>query len=204
MVRVKICGITNLEDAHHAVDCGADALGFIFYPGSPRFIDPDRARCIIAELPPLMTTVGLFVNEPPVRIREIADFCGLNVIQLHGDELPDQCSHPPYRVVKAVRLETGMTAESMPKYPVSALLLDASVPGQYGGTGQLCDWETAAGFAAQQRIILAGGLKPGNVAEAVQRVRPYGVDVSSGVEASPGRKDPEKVAQFIRMAKEPI
>lgn len=204
MVRVKICGITNPADAQHAAACGADALGFIFYPGSPRFVAPDRARCIIADLPPFVTTVGLFVNEPSARIREIADFCGLNVIQLHGDEGPELCNHPPYRVIKALRLQDGMSPDTMPDYKASALLLDASVPGQYGGTGQVCDWGLAAEFASQRKVILAGGLTPANVAEAVERVRPYGVDVSSGVESAAGKKDAEKVAQFIRMAKESI
>jgi phosphoribosylanthranilate isomerase len=201
--RVKICGITNSEDAHHASLCGADALGFVFYPGSPRFVEPERARRIIADLPPLMTAVGLFVNEAPVRIREMVDFCGLDTVQLHGDEQPDQCSYPPCRVIKAVRLQKDMKSSGVfAAYPVSALLLDACVPGQFGGTGQQCDWTEAAFIAAQYRVILAGGLNPENVVEAVRQVHPYGVDVSSGVEMRPGQKDPEKVAQFIRRAKE--
>lgn len=204
MIRVKICGITRLEDALHAVHCGADALGFVFYPGSPRFVDPDRARCIVAELPPFVTTVGLFVNEPPVRIREICEYCGLNVVQLHGDEDPAHCSHPPYRVIKALRLDQKFDSAQLHQYEVSAFLLDASIPGQYGGTGQLCDWDLATRIAANHRIILAGGLTPENVTRAVQEVRPYGVDVSSGVEEQPGIKHPEKVAQFIRRAKETI
>ena len=200
--RVKICGITNLEDARHAAACGADALGFVFYPGSPRFVNPDTARRIIADLPPLVTTVGLFVNEHPARIREMVEFCGLSTVQLHGDEEPDQCSYPPCRVIKALRLKETMKDDVFASYQVSALLLDAYVPNQFGGTGQRCDWSQAATLAAQHRVILAGGLNPENVAEAVRQVHPYGVDVSSGVEAKPGQKDPEKVAQFIRMAKE--
>lgn len=200
--RVKICGITNVEDALHASTCGADALGFVFYPGSPRCVDPDQARRIIAELPPLLTTVGLFVNEPPVRIREIVEFCGLNAVQLHGDEEPSQCSYPPYRVIKALRLRQAMDAGVFSAYRVSALLLDAYSPDKFGGTGQLCDWDRAAEIASRHRVILAGGLDPDNVASAVGRVCPYGVDVSSGVEKQPGQKDPEKVARFIRMAKE--
>lgn len=203
--RVKICGITDLEDARHASVCGADALGFIFYPGSPRFIDPDQAKWIIADLPPLVTTVGLFVNEAPARIREIVDFCGLDTVQLHGDEQPDQCSFPRCRVIKAVRLKKQMShSEACDAYQVSALLLDAYVPDRFGGTGHRCDWAQAALIAAQHRVILAGGLNPENVAEAVRQVRPYGVDVSSGVESKPGRKDPEKVARFIRAAKEAL
>ena len=202
--RVKICGITNLNDAHHAAACGADALGFVFYPGSPRFVDPDTARRIIAELPPLVTTVGLFVNEHPARIREMVDFCGLNTIQLHGDEEPDQCCYPPCRVIKALRLRGDMQSSLFSAYKVSALLLDAFVPNQFGGTGHRCDWAQAAAVASQHRVILAGGLNSENVAEAVRQVHPYGVDVSSGVEEKPGQKDPEKVARFIRMAKEAL
>ena len=202
--QVKICGITNIDDALHAAACGADALGFVFYPGSPRFIDPDRARQIIAELPPFLTTVGLFVNEPPARIREMVEFCGLNTVQLHGDEGPDQCCYPPCRVIKALRLKPEMDDGFFSSFPVSALLLDAYVPDQYGGTGHRCDWEKAAEIASAHRVILAGGLSPDNVAEAVQQVHPYGVDVSSGVEKKPGQKDPEKVASFIRMAKEAL
>jgi phosphoribosylanthranilate isomerase len=202
--RVKICGITNLEDARHASTCGADALGFVFYPGSPRFINPDLARRIIAELPPLVTTVGLFVNEPPTRIREMVEFCGLNTVQLHGDEEPNQCNYPPCRVIKALRLKEKMEKSVFASYHVSALLLDAYVPDRFGGTGQCCDWQQAAAIAALQRVILAGGLNPENVADAVRQVQPYGVDVSSGVEKVPGQKDPEKVARFIRMAKEAL
>jgi phosphoribosylanthranilate isomerase len=202
--RVKICGITNLEDARHASVCGADALGFVFYPDSPRFIKPQLARQIIAELPPLVTTVGLFVNETPAYIREVVALCGLNTVQLHGDEQPDQCSYPPCRVIKALRLHDQLGDGLFATYRVAALLLDAYVPERFGGTGHRCDWQRAAVVAAQYRVILAGGLNPQNVAEAVRQVRPYGVDVSSGVEARPGKKDPEKVAQFIRMAKEAL
>jgi phosphoribosylanthranilate isomerase len=202
--RVKICGITNLDDAHHAAACGADALGFVFYPGSSRIENPDMARRIIAELPPLVTTVGLFVNEPPARSREMVDFCGLNTVQLHGDEEPDQCCYPPCRVIKAFRLRGDMQDSLFAAYKVSALLLDAFVPDQFGGTGHRCDWTKAAAIASQHRVILAGGLNPENVAEAVRQVHPYGVDVSSGVEEKPGQKDPEKVARFIRMAKEAL
>ena len=200
--RVKICGITNLEDALHASACGADALGFVFYAGSPRCVDPHLVRRIIAELPPLVTTVGLFVNENPVRIREMVEFCGLNTIQLHGDEKPDQCSYPPCRVIKALRLNGPQMDGVFAAYRVAALLLDAYVPDHFGGTGQRCDWQLAAAIAAQHRVILAGGLNADNVAEAVRQVRPYGVDVSSGVEKQPGQKDPEQVARFIRMARE--
>ena len=202
--RVKICGMTNLDDAHQASACGADALGFVFYPESPRYIEPEQARRIIADLPPLITTVGLFVNEPPARIRETVAFCGLDTVQLHGEEEPDQCSYPPCRVIKALRLKDDLDDGLIASYRVAALLLDAYVPGQFGGTGQCCDWTRAAQLASRHRLILAGGLTPDNVTEAVRQVRPYGVDVSSGVEKRPGKKDPDQVAMFIHMAKEAL
>ena len=202
MVKVKICGITNLDDALHAAACGADALGFVFYAGSPRCVKPETVAGICAQLPPFVSRVGLFVNEAPERIREIAGQCGLDVLQLHGDEPPDACTLPPFRVIKGVRPRTLADLPALSSYPVSALLVDAAVPGHYGGTGQRADWHLAREIVARHRVILAGGLMPANVAEAVREVRPYAVDVSSGVEASPGRKDPEKVAQFMRMARE--
>jgi len=202
MVKVKICGITNLDDALHAAACGADALGFVLYARSPRCVTPETVAGICAQLPPLLTRVGLFVNEAPERIREIAGQCGLDVLQLHGDESPDACTLPPFRVIKGVRPRTLADLPALSSYPVSALLVDAAVAGQYGGTGRRADWHLAREIVARHRVILAGGLTPANVAEAVREVRPYAVDVSSGVEASPGRKDPEKVAQFMRMARE--
>jgi phosphoribosylanthranilate isomerase len=202
MPRVKICGITNLDDARYASACGADALGFVFYKDSPRCVDPGQAQRIIAELPPMITTVGLFVNESPDRIRQTVEFCGLNAVQLHGDEKPDQCCYAPYRVIKALRLRPGIDDSVFSSYQVSALLLDAYVPDKPGGTGQRCDWDRAKKIASRHRVILAGGLNPDNVTEAVRQVQPYAVDVSSGVEIKPGQKDPEKVASFIRMARE--
>lgn len=202
MVRVKICGITNADDALHAAACGADALGLVFYPGSPRCVTPEQARAICAALPPFVSRVGLFVNETPERIRAIAGACGLDVLQLHGDEAPQECLLPPYRVVKGVRPRTAADLAALAAYPVAALLVDAAVPGQFGGTGQRADWALAAQLAAAHRVVLAGGLTPANVAAAVRAVRPYAVDVASGVEAAPGRKDPDKVAAFIRAARE--
>ena len=201
MIRVKICGITRQEDALHAVRCGADALGFVFYSQSPRCLDPQRAKSIIAALPPFITTVGLFVNEAPARIREIASLCGLDVIQLHGDETPQQCQVDGYRVVKALRVRDEESLAAADEYPVAALLLDAWVPDQYGGTGRTFNWQLASRLARRRAVILAGGLNPENVAAAVDEVRPYGVDVSSGVESSPGCKDPGKLAAFIANAK---
>ena len=201
MVRVKICGITNIDDALHAAGCGADALGLVFYEKSPRCLTPEAARGIVAELPPFVTTVGLFVNEAPRRVREVADFCGLDVLQLHGDEGPGECLYPPRRVIKALRVRDEASLAEAADYFVSALLLDAWVPGSYGGTGRTFNWELAARAAREARVILAGGLTPENVTEAVRAVRPYGVDVSSGVEAAPGKKDPAKVEAFVRNAK---
>jgi phosphoribosylanthranilate isomerase len=202
MTRVKICGITNPEDALHAAACGADALGFVFYAGSPRHVTPEQALDIVAELPPFVTRVGLFVNERPETIRVVAGKCGLDAIQLHGDEDPEDCLLPPYRVIKGVRPRTVADLDVLSAYRVAALLVDAAVPGQFGGTGQRADWQLAAQLAATRRVILAGGLSPANVVAAVQAVHPYGIDVSSGVESTPGKKDPVKVAQFIRLVKE--
>jgi phosphoribosylanthranilate isomerase len=202
MVKVKICGITHLDDARHACACGADALGLVFYPQSPRCVTPEQARAIVAGLPPFVATVGLFVNEQPQRIRELADFCGLDVIQLHGDEAPNACDFAPRRTIKALRVKDAASLSGHEDYPAAALLLDAWVPGTYGGTGHSFSWNLAAEVARQRPVILAGGLTPENVGAAVTAVRPYAVDVSSGVELAPGRKDPEKVAAFIRQARE--
>ena len=201
MIKVKICGITNIDDALHAVACGADALGFVFYAKSPRCLTPEAAKEIIAALPPFVTTVGLFVNENPTRIRDVTAYCGLDVLQLHGEETPQDCLLLPRRVVKALRVKDEGSLKLLGYYPVSGLLLDSWVPGSYGGTGQCFNWNFASMAAKTYQIILAGGLTPENVAEAVQTVHPYGVDVSSGVENAPGCKDPAKVKAFIRNAK---
>ncbi|MDY0267950.1 phosphoribosylanthranilate isomerase [Trichloromonas sp.] len=201
MIRIKICGITRIDDALQACACGADALGLVFYEKSPRCVTREQARAIVAALPPFVTTVGLFVNERPEIVREIVDFCGLDVIQLHGDEGPDACLFPPHRVLKALRVKGEESLAGIGDYAVSALLLDAWHPDSYGGTGKLGDWELAARLAVERSVILAGGLNPENVGEAIRRVRPYGVDVSSGVESAPGCKDPARVAAFIRNAR---
>jgi len=200
MVKIKICGITELGDAQHAIDCGADALGFVFYDRSPRAITRQRAQAIIAALPPFVTVVGLFVNEDPGTVREIADECGLDVIQYHGDESPEAVRLAPRRAIRALRVKENDTLDEIDRYPASGLLLDAWVTGAFGGTGVLCNWAIAAAIAKTRPVILAGGLTPENVATAIQTVRPYGVDVSSGVEATPGRKDRKKVAAFIKAA----
>lgn len=198
--RVKICGITRAEDALHAVRCGADALGFVFYEGSPRCVMPEDAHEIIRHLPPFVTTVGLFVNEARETIARTAKYCALDAIQLHGDERPQECCFPGYRVIKALRLRDASSVAAVENYENCALLLDAWVADRYGGTGHCCDWTLAAEVARRRPITLAGGLGPDNVADAIVAVRPYAVDVSSGVESAPGCKDPSKVAAFIRNA----
>jgi phosphoribosylanthranilate isomerase len=205
MTRVKICGITNLEDALVAVDAGADALGFVFFRESPRHIFPEEAARIIALLPPFVQTVGLFVNQDNAAISDVADLCRLDLIQLHGDETPEQCHQLKRRVLKAFRIKSMTCLDPMVNYQTSGFLLDAYSPSAYGGTGMTFNWEIASeAVKRHNRIILAGGLVPENVAEAIQNVKPYAVDVSSGVELSPGRKDHQKVRAFIRNAKEAL
>ena len=201
MVKIKICGITDLDDALHAVDCGADALGFVFYEGSPRAVTSQRAQAIIARLPPFVTVVGLFVNEDPGTLRIIADHCGLDVIQYHGDESPETVRLAPRRSIRALRVRESEIRNDITNYPASTLLLDAWVSGAYGGTGVCFNWAVAAGITKERTVILAGGLTPENVSAAIQTVHPYGVDVSSGVESAPGRKDRTKVAAFIKAVK---
>ena len=200
-MKVKICGITSLEDALMAVEAGADALGFVFFDKSPRHMEPERAARIIAGLPPFVQVVGLFVNAELDFVNATADSCGLDIVQLHGDESPAYCQLVRRRVMKAFRVRGMESLVPMKDYSVAAFLLDAYSPNAYGGTGACFDWDCAVAAKAGGRIILAGGLDPDNVASAVSKVAPYGVDVSSGVELSPGRKDPEKVRRFIQEAK---
>ena len=200
--KIKICGITNIEDALFAAEAGADALGFVFYEKSPRYVLPETAQQIISLLPPFVTTVGLFVNASAETIEPTMRITGINVIQLHGDELPEQCSFAPYPVVKAVRVKNADSLAGIEKYRVSALLLDAWSDQQYGGTGENFDWQLARKLTARLPLILAGGLNPDNVAEAIRVVKPYGVDVSSGVEVSPGEKDHDKIRKFIQQVRQ--
>ncbi|MBI3327202.1 MAG: phosphoribosylanthranilate isomerase [Nitrospinae bacterium] len=201
MVSIKICGITNVEDAQLAVEAGADALGFVFYPPSPRYVTPERVRSIIHILPPFVTAVGLFVDEPAEAINAVAESCGLDRVQLHGRESPDLCTAVSRRVIKAFRIKNAESLANLPSYQVSAYLLDAYVEGALpGGTGASFAWELAAQAKPYGPVILAGGLTPANVEEAIRQVRPYGVDVSTGVERAPGLKDPHKVRSFIARA----
>ncbi len=201
MVKVKICGITNMEDAMMAVKAGADALGFVFYDKSPRSIEPGKAAEIISALPPFVAVVGLFVNADIGFVNATADSCMLDIVQLHGDETPDFCSMVNRRVVKVFRIKNNQSLGPMKDYRVAGYLLDAYSPKVYGGTGMTFNWEIAGEAKKFGPVILAGGLTPDNVAQAVEAVKPYAVDVSSGVEAAPGRKDPVKVREFIKRAK---
>jgi phosphoribosylanthranilate isomerase len=203
MTRVKICGITSLEDALNAIEAGADALGFVFYTESPRHIFPEQAARIISQLPPFVQVVGLFVNEEATTVNDVSDLCRLDLVQLHGDEPADYCRQIRRRVLKAFRVRSLTCLDPIIEYPVSGYLLDTFSPSFYGGTGLSFNWEIAAeAVKRHQRIILAGGLTPDNVAEAIRQVRPWAVDVSSGVETAPGKKDADKVRRFIRNAKE--
>ena len=197
LTRVKICGITHQEDAETAVEAGADALGFVFAPNTPRFVEPDQVAAIVAQLPPFVTTVGLFVSNDTAKIRATIDRCRLDVIQIHADVSPEFCHALGRRVIKAIRVKDESSLSILSDYDVNAFLLDAYVKGKMGGTGQVFDWDLALKAKTYGRIIVAGGLNPDNVAQAVRRVKPYGVDVSSGVESCPGRKDPQKIRDFI-------
>jgi len=186
---VKICGITRIDDAGAAAAAGARAIGLVFWPRSPRFVDPFRARDIVASLPPFVTPVGLFVNQPREYIEGVASLVRLGAVQLHGDEPVAFAETLRWPVIKALTLGDPVDA-----WPARiTVLLDAHDPAQRGGTGRTIDWTAAAAVARRRPVMLAGGLTPDNVADAVQRVHPFGIDVSSGVERSPGVKDPGKI-----------
>ncbi len=202
-VRVKICGITSVADALAAVAAGADALGFMFYPPSPRYLTVDAALAITRELPPFVARVGVFVDADEDRIVETAKRVGLDTVQLHGSETSELAARlTAYRVVKAMRMEGPAAFERLAGFREVAWLLDSYVAGSFGGTGQTFNWDLACEAVRRGgKVILAGGLTVDNVARAVAAVGPYAVDVSSGVESSPGRKDPAKVRDFIAAAK---
>jgi phosphoribosylanthranilate isomerase len=201
-VKVKICGITNLADGMAAAEAGADALGFVFYDQSLRGISIEAAAGLICQLPPFVMKVGVFVNAPEdVVVRAIRE-CGLNLLQFHGDESPEYCLQFGLMSMKAFRIRDAESLQALEMYRTDAWLLDAWTPDKPGGTGETFNWDLALAARGWGRpVFLAGGLTPGNVAEAVRRTQPYGVDVSSGVEAAPGRKDYAKVIAFIRAAK---
>jgi phosphoribosylanthranilate isomerase len=212
MTRVKICGITNLRDAQAAVEAGADFLGFIFYEPSPRYAPPETVRTIIqalAQAGSLPGLVGVFVNTPLQTVQQMMEFCQLDAAQLHGDESPEFVAQLRGCSYKALRPQTEAEAEALlaryqPATPLThlpAFLIDAYHPNLYGGTGHVSDWSIAGRIARRYPILLAGSLTPANVAEAIHAVQPWGVDVSSGVEAEKGKKDHEKVRAFVREVK---
>lgn len=194
---VKICGITNLEDALAAAGAGATALGFNFWPKSPRYVSADEAARITAKLPAGPWKVGVFVNESPTLVERIARAAGLDVVQLHGDETAADCPRTG-RVWKAFRVGPGFAASELDAFPVEAYLLDGPAAVQYGGSGKIFEWSAAAGI--EKKIILAGGLDAGNVREAIEQARPWGVDACSRIESTPGRKDHARMKAFIKAA----
>jgi phosphoribosylanthranilate isomerase len=201
-VKVKICGITNFADGMAAAEAGADALGFVFYEQSPRSISLEAAATLIRQLPPFVMKVGVFVNAPEDLVIRASRECGLNLLQFHGDEPPDYCGQFGLMSMKAFRIRDATSLQALQNYATDAWLLDAYSPAKQGGTGEMFNWDLALEARNWGRpIFLAGGLTPENVAEAIKRAQPYGVDVSSGVEAAPGRKDHAKVRAFIQAAK---
>lgn len=201
MVKVKICGITNWTDARRAVAAGADFLGFNFYPPSPRYIAPAKARRIVRRLPRHITVVGVFVNEPEEQMLKIARVVGLDCLQLHGDESPELVSRLKlaFPVIKALRVQKSFRPAQLAQFKrAAAFLLDGFQPRRYGGTGKTFDWSIARRANRNGRIFLAGGLTPQNVIAAIHAVRPYAVDVCSGVEARPGKKDPARIKAMMQ------
>ncbi len=201
MVRVKICGITNVEDALYAAEAGADALGFVFYEKSPRYVNPQTAGEIIQALPPFVTTVGLFVDAPASEVRDAVFESKVRLLQFHGSEAPDYCRSFGIDYIKVFRVKDRHSLKDIGNYAAAAYLLDAYSDTEYGGTGKTFDWDAAVYAKRFGRVIVAGGLRPDNVADAVARVNPYAVDVSSGVEAAKGIKDKGAVKMFIMNAK---
>jgi phosphoribosylanthranilate isomerase len=205
MVKIKICGITNADDAALAVSAGADALGFVLYRKSPRFVEPAVVRSIVAGLPPFILSIGVFVNEETAVIRDLVDQCGLALAQLHGDETAGYCESLGRPFLKALRLKDRAAVLAMAQYHgcphLRGFLIDAFSEQAYGGTGHTVDWALAAEAARSGPVLLAGGLTAANVSGAIRQVVPYGVDVSSGVETRPGKKDPAKVKAFIDAAR---
>lgn len=198
-VKVKICGIRDASTARAAVEAGADALGFVFAPG-PRRVEREVVRSICSALPPFVSRVGVFVNAPAGLVEETADYCGLDILQLHGDETPEYCRSLKYKVIKAFRVRDAASLAEIKHYHCAAVLLDSYVPGVPGGTGRCFDWSLARELASSRPVILAGGLNPENVKQAVDTVGPYAVDVSGGVETG-GKKDHEKIRMFIQRSR---
>ncbi len=203
MVQIKICGITNVEDGLAAASAGADAMGFVFHPASPRYVTPGRAKEIIRSLPPALCTVGVFVNLAAEEVLQIAELSGLDFIQLHGGETREYCRRfPRERLIKALSFRSNEEFSLMADYPVRAFLVDAHDPVRFGGTGKICDWNLAGKAAARHPLILAGGLNAENIRSALQAVHPAAVDICSGVEKAPGKKDHEKIRLVIAAVRE--
>ncbi len=208
-LRIKICGVTQEKDQAIACEAGADAIGYNFYPGSPRYIQPGQVAGLVRRLPPLIASVGVFVDQPLRHSCAVAYQLGLRAIQSHGDKI-DLSDSFPFSHIAAFRIRDEKSLEQIREYlslcPIqhrpAALLLDAHVPGSHGGTGQLAPWDILADFRTELPIILAGGLTPENVSKAIARVRPWGIDVASGVENAPGQKDPGRLRAFIRNARQ--
>jgi len=203
MVKVKICGITNYEDALFAAESGADALGFIF-ADSPRKIEPGTVRSIIRRLPPFIKTIGVFVDETPEKIKELVSYCGIDLIQLHGKESPDICEQFMPRIIKAIPVKDDSVFSDIPSYrgKVRGLLLDTYSEKMAGGTGKVFSWDLAIKIREMgMPIMLAGGLKPSNVVAAISIVRPYAIDVNSGVEERPGKKDRSLIIELFEKIK---
>jgi phosphoribosylanthranilate isomerase len=216
VIRIKICGITNAEDAMAAVEAGADALGFIFVEGTPRFVIPEQVAPIVRRLPPFVTAVGVFWDHPAGHVKAVAEACGLRALQFHGDEPPEDLAGFALPVIKTIKLPPVSTIEGLPEYRVgelaqiiryhgvaSAVLLDSAARWSEGEIREPIEWRLARRrmLALRVRLILSGGLSPDNVARAIEVVRPYAVDVNSGVEAAPGRKDPDKMRRFVAAAR---
>lgn len=220
MTRVKVCGITSLEDARLAVKAGADALGFIFVENTPRFVTPEQVATIVRRLPPFVTPVGVFWDHPAGHVKAVVEACGLRAIQFHGDETPEDCQGYTVPVIKAIKLPPAGTIDGLPEYRiterfsallyskvVAAYLFDSQARWSEGEAREPLEWKALGMFGrmaapeARKPVILSGGLTPDNVARAVEIVRPYAVDVNSGVESRPGKKDPDKVRRFVAEAR---
>lgn len=201
MALVKVCGVTTVSDARMCVDLGVDFVGLNFWSGSPRCVEEAAAAEIVEALADAATPVAVVVDVGLARVRQIRERTGIRWVQLHGEESPDEVGALLPCAFKAIRVFGRDAIAEAARYPGEHLLLDAGVPGQLGGTGEVLDWDLAAEIAKTRRLTLAGGLRPDNVAEAVTRVKPYRVDVASGVESAPGIKDPAKVRSFVQAAK---
>jgi len=201
MTKIKICGITNIEDALLAAGLGADALGFIFYKDSKRYISSEDALSIKSQLPPFISTVGVFVNQDIEELKTVKEEVGFDVYQLHGEESPNYCKKLGVNIIKAIRMKNKPKDIDLESYPVNAFLFDTYSSSEYGGTGESFDWQLLKDIGHSKKIILSGGLTPQNVAGAIEIVKPYAVDVSTGVEEYPGKKNPVKLQQFISMVR---